>query len=101
MSKAPSNMFKNSKPGLIQFKPLHHKDDSPLSDLEYIEMLGRKALEFDAENPYPNIPTKYPDGYDPQAMRFAKEVVGMIDAGTPKHEIKAYINSCITFPEDN
>lgn len=88
------NQFKNAKSGLSSFKGLEHKDGTPLKDIEYFELLGRKAIEMDKANKT-RLPTNY-GNYDPDTVKVAKEVVKAIDSGElTEDEINAYIQLCI------
>ena len=90
-------LFKNVKVGRGCFKPLVHKESgTPLSDIEYLELLGRKTIEMDKANrDYPTIPTNYGEGYDRDVVAFAQEIVKGKDAGLSDEELQKYINSCL------
>lgn len=96
MSKKPyDKLFADNKPGRQIFKGLKHKDtNEPLTDLEYFEVLGRKAIEMDKENPYPNVPTDY-GNMDRNVVEVAKTIVKGLDEGKTKSEMNQYLQSCI------
>lgn len=94
--KGNPEIFKDKRVGRSGMKPLMHKDGTAYSDIEYFELLGRKALEMDKKNTSSVLPTNY-GKYDRQTMEFAKEVVKAIDSGVPTEEIQTYINMSIDF----
>lgn len=89
-------LFSGSKVGRTSFKPLQHKDGTNLNDVEYFELLGRKCLEMDKNNPNKNLPTNY-GNYDRTTCELAKEVCRGIDAGMSKEELTKYIVNSIDF----
>lgn len=90
-------LFRNVKVGRGCFKPLVHKDTgTPLTDIEYLELLGRKTMEMDKANKdYPTIPTNYGEGIDRSVVAFSQEIVKGIDEGLSHEELQKYINSCL------
>lgn len=89
--------FDRVKTGYGGYTPLKHKDGKALSDIEYFELLGRKAIEMDSENSrYPNIPTDY-GAFDNECVALAKEIVRGIDDGMSNHDLQQYLNSCIKY----
>lgn len=96
MSKKPyDKLFANKQVGRQTFKGLKHKDtNEPLNDLEYFELLGRKAIEMDKENPYPNMPTDY-GNMDRNVVEVAKTICKGLDEGRTKTEMSKYLQACI------
>lgn len=95
-------IYSKSKVGRQSFKPLLHKDGSIYTDIEYFELLGRKAiqLEEDQKEKNPNIPVNYNDfGYDLNVMKVAKQVAKAIDENRSTEEINGFIQSCIDYNE--
>lgn len=90
--------FKDATSGLSNFKGLEHKNGDPLKDVEYFELLGRKAIEMDKAN-NSRLPTNY-GKYDPQVVNVAKQVVAAIDSGEYTYdEINTFIQNCINVNE--
>lgn len=89
-------LFEKTREGTCSFQPLKHKDGRPFSDIEYLELLGRKCIEMDQSNPYKSLPTNY-GNYDRDVCNLAKEVVKAIDNKMSIEEINRYIKSCVDF----
>lgn len=87
-------LFIDKKPGIINYKPLMHKNGRPFTDIEYFELLGRKAIELDKLNKS-NLPTDYGDGIDRDTVEVAKNVVNAIDNGISNEDITKYLSICI------
>lgn len=89
-------VFGSAKVGLNSHKPLKHKNGNTLSDIEYMELLGRKAIAMDKEQERinPNLPTDYGD-LDRTTIAVAKEIVRGIDSGMSEKELNAYLTTCI------
>lgn len=99
-AKAPSGLFEKSSVGRVSTKPLIHKDGSHYSDLDYFELLGRKCIELEKNNPNPNLPINYNElGFDRNVVEVAKCVVQAIDDKRPRQEIESYIKSCVNEKE--
>ena len=78
---------------LNHFSPLvHKKTKKPYSDVDYLELLGRRCIKMDSMN-NSGIPTDY--GYDLDVVNLAKEVVKAIEANIAKPLIVKYVNNCI------
>ena len=93
--KPNESLFKNRPVGRNNFKPLLHKDGRSFTDIEYFELLGRKAIEMEENNPNPRIPVNYGEGIDRDTVAVAKEVVKAIDNGMSNKDIQSYLNVCI------
>lgn len=91
-----ANIFGDTCVGRKNFKPLQHKDGTNFSDVEYLELLGRKAIEMDKANNNPRIPTDY-GNFDRETVNLAKEVVKGIDNGFSKEELQKYICNCVDY----
>lgn len=90
-----NQLFKNKRPGRIDYKGLRHKEDgSDLKDIEYFEMLGRKAIKMDEENTNPRLPTNYGD-LDRNVVEVAKTICKGIDEGISVNELNQYLQACI------
>lgn len=106
MNTANPALFSNRGVGRTPFKPLVkvEKDnnnnvvETPFKDVDYFELLGRKAIEMDEKNPNPRIPTNY-GNYDRDTVNLAKEVVKGIDNGYSKEELNTFIHQCIILGE--
>ena len=94
ITKTQKELFNNTKSGTLNYKKLQHKNGKDFTDLEYFELLGRKAIEMDKMNPNPRIPTNYGE-YDRNVVMLAKQVVQALDEGMNKNEISSFISSCI------
>lgn len=95
MSNKPNaKLFENSQVGRIAFKPLHHKNGDIYTDLEYMELLGRKCIELDKENTSTSIPTDY-GTFDRDVVEVAKQICKGIDAGMNKKDLQKYLSMCI------
>ena len=92
--KPSANLFKNSHAGRFDYNPLQHKDGRDFDDIDYFELLGRKAIQMDKENPNPNLPTNYGD-FDRDVVDVAKQVCKAIDEGKPRTEIQQFLSMCI------
>ena len=88
--------FEGIKAGGNNLKELKRKDGKKMKDLDYIELLGRHCKQLDKENPNPNIPTNYGEGYDLNVVNFAKQVVEAIDEGYNRRDLEKYIANSIT-----
>ena len=75
------------------------KDGSIYTDVDYFELLGRKALEMEKNNPNPKLPVNYGEGVDVECVKLAKEVVKGLDAGMSHDELNQYLNTCIKYDE--
>ena len=97
MAKTKPNpaLFRNAKVGRNTYKPLEHKDGRQFNDVEYFELLGRKALEMDKLNKT-NLPTNYGD-YDRDVVNVAKQVAQAIDDGYSQEELKQFLDTCIDY----
>lgn len=91
--------FGKSRVGRNGYKPLKHKNGKIFTDLDYFELLGRKCLQMDNENPNKNLPTDY-GKLDRDCVKVAKEVVRGLDNGMSRREVERYIQMCIQLPED-
>lgn len=89
-------LFSGQKVGRVGFKPLCHKDGTPFDDVDYFELLGRKAIELDKANTSKTLPTNYGE-YDRDTINVAKQVVKAIDEKMPKQDILNFINMCIEY----
>lgn len=93
-------LFKNQNTGRIQFKGLKHKEDgTDLSDLEYFELLGRKAIKMDEENNNPRVPTNY-GKLDRNVVEVAKNICKGIDEGMSVNDLNDYLHACIQLEND-
>ena len=97
MSKIKPNpaLFRDAKVGRVSYKPLVHKDGRQFNDVEYFELLGRKAIELDKANKS-NLPTNY-GAYDRDAVNIAKQVAQGIDEGYSQEELQQFLNTCIDY----
>ena len=97
MSKIKPNpaLFRDAKVGRVSYKPLEHKDGRPFNDVEYFELLGRKAIELDKANKS-NLPTNY-GVYDRDTINVAKQVAQGIDEGYSQEELQQFLNTCIDY----
>lgn len=99
----PKNMFNGVNVGRTSFRPLkHEKDGTHLTDIEYLELLGRKAKEIEENNPNKDkgISVNFKKmGYDPDTIVLAKCVCEAIDEGRPTDEINAYIKNCVDYSQ--
>lgn len=89
-------LFKDTRVGTLSYKPLEHKDGTKFDDVDYFELLGRKAEEMDKQNKNPNLPTNYGD-YDRNVIEVAKQVCKGLDNGMTKSEINEYLRACIDY----
>lgn len=102
VKKKLDKMYNKKSVGRIPFKPLQHKDGTPFDDIDYLELLGRKAIKLEEEQKQINdkIPVNYSDkGYDPNCIALAKTVCEAIDEKRPREEIKSYVLSSLDFKE--
>lgn len=90
------DLFQGQAVGRLGFKPLSHKDGTPYDDVDYFELLGRKAISMDKENTSKNLPTDYGE-LDRNTIEVAKQVVKAIDEKMPKKDILNFINMCIDY----
>ena len=90
------DLFEGQAVGRLGFKPLIHKDGTPFDDVDYFELLGRKAISLEKENTSKNLPTDY-GNYDRATINVAKQVVQAIDEKMPKNDILKFINMCIEY----
>ena len=97
MSKIKPNpaLFRDAKVGRVSYKPLVHKDGRQFNDVEYFELLGRKAIELDKANKS-NLPTNY-GSYDRDTINVAKQVAQGIDDGYSQEELQQFLNICIDY----
>lgn len=97
MSKIKPNpaLFRDAKVGRVSYKPLVHKDGRQFNDVEYFELLGRKAIELDKANKS-NLPTNY-GAYDRDTINVAKQVAQGIDDGYSQEELQQFLNACIDY----
>lgn len=86
--------FSRTRSGNERFTPFHRKDGSAFSDVDYMEMLGRKCIEADAVN-NTRLPTFYGDEYDPTVCAVAKMIVKALDEGYTRAECATYLCRCI------
>ena len=92
--KPPKGFFENSVEGRIVHKPAMHKDGTPYSDLDYLELLGRKCIELEKEAP--NGIVNYNQlGYDANVVAVAKDIVNELDKGTDRKVLSDYVASII------
>lgn len=89
-------LFKDTRVGTLSYKPLEHKDGTKFDDVDYFELLGRKAIEMDKLNKNPNIPTNYGD-YDRNVVEVAKNVCKGLDDGMSKADLSEYLRACIDY----
>lgn len=94
MAQTNPKLFKDSKVGRLNFKPLLHKDGRELTDLEYFELLGRKCIELDKQNNNPKLPTDY-GAYDRKVVEVAENICKGIDEGISKADLQRYLSMCI------
>lgn len=88
-------VFKYSRVGRGDYRGLMHKNGQPFSDIEYFELLGRRAIEIDKLN-NTRMPTNY-GNYDRDVVAVAKQVVKALDEGYSHDEINNFIKQCIVF----
>lgn len=99
-NKRVEKLFGNKKVGRSSFRGLKNKETKqPLTDLEYFELLGRKAIKMDEENPNKNIPTDY-KGLNRDVVNVAKTICQAIDEGMSKTELTNYLQTCIEIEEN-
>ena len=74
-------VFANKKVGGFEFKPLRHKGGKPVSDLEYICMLGEKAVK--AENEAKKRGMLYPDygHFDRDVLQYCGKIYELKTSG--------------------
>lgn len=94
ISKSQKELFNNSKSGVLNYKKLKHKNGDEFTDLDYFELIGRKAIEMDEQNPNPRIPTNYGE-LDRNVVEVAKQVVKALDDGMNKNDVAQFISNCI------
>lgn len=102
LKKKLDKIYSRKSVGRMSFKPLQHKDGTPFDDVDYMEMLGRKAIKMEEEqkSKNPNIPVNYSEhGYSPLAMELGKRICKQIDDKRPREEVKEYMLSQIDFSE--
>lgn len=102
VKKKLDKIYSKKSVGRISLKPLEHKDGTPFDDIDYLELLGRKAIKMEQEQKLvnPNIPVNYAEkGYNLECVKLAKTVCEAIDDKRPRQEIKDYILSSLDFSE--
>lgn len=100
VSQEIQNKFSNQQVGRVCMKPLKHKDGTIYSDVDYFELLGRKCIELEKNNPNPNLPIDYlAMGYDRDCVELSKNIVKAIDEKIPKTQIQEYLKRCINYNE--
>lgn len=90
-----TEIFKHSKVGRGDYRGLMHSNGRPYSDIEYFELLGRRAEELDKLN-NTRMPTNY-GNYDRDVIAVAKQVVKALDEGYSHDEINHFLKQCIVF----
>ena len=75
------------------FAQLKHKNDDPVSDIEYFYMIAERAQEMDAQNKT-NLPTNY-GKYDRDVVKVAKQVKEARDNNIPDSDIQYFIDLCM------
>ena len=92
------SLFNHKGVGRKGFKPLKHKDGTPLSDIEYFQLLAKRAEEIDKENAGSSLPVMYEKyGIDRDTVNIAKQVDRALKEGRPMNEIKDFLGLCIDF----
>lgn len=92
--KPPKGFFEQSVVGRVSHKPARHKDGTPYSDLDYLELLGRKCIEL--EKDAPNGIVNYNQmGYNANVVTVAKDIVKDIDEGIDRKVLADYVASII------
>ena len=95
-----NQLFNKQRPGRLHAKGFKHKEDgTDLTDLEYFELLGRKAIKMDEENPNPNIPTNY-GKLDRNVVEVAKNICKGIDEGMSVNDLNNYLQACIQWENE-
>lgn len=85
-----SDIFKDKKSVRDGFKPFKHKDGTPFSDVDYMELLGRTVLEKEKDGEEIDY-----NKYDFYTIKIAKQIVKEIDEGVNKNKIKNELSSIL------